>query len=333
MMNGRCPFCNSNAKADSNSADDTIFWDCPACGRFKLSANSVETFLTNPNVKDMVATYLFYNGIHKKGDGFLKSNRRYIWLDDENQEPDNSSFESVTIDQINAFYNTTFTEKISMILLDIASKTRYFSEYIEYSFEELLGLTFCKRWDDNEIRKDDSLIKQSHFILNYLEGNEWIKYNFQNPQINCKIQMMSSGWARVEKVEQDDSHKKNVFIAMSFDSSMDETRETLKKAIFSNGYNPRIMNEIEHNRQIVPEMLYEIRQARFIIAELTGHNNGAYFEAGYALGLGKEVILVCQEDSFKEHGHFDVKQINTVMWKDQDDLYKRLDARIKATIS
>lgn len=79
-------------------------------------------------------------------------------------------------------------------------------------------------------------------------------------------------------------------------------------------------------------MLYEIRESRFIVAELTGHNNGAYFEAGYALGYGKEVIQVCNKNKFDEDGHFDVKQINTVMWENQDDLYNRLDARIKATI-
>ena len=149
----------------------------------------------------------------------------------------------------------------------------------------------------------------------------------------CKIKILSSGWAKIENIEQNDNEKKNVFIAMSFDSSMNGVRETIKKAIISNGYNPRIMDEIEHNHQIVPEMLYEIRQAKFVIAELTGHNNGAYFEAGYALGVGKEVIQICRKDTFGIDGHFDVKQVNTILWEDYDDLFKRLDARIKTTMS
>lgn len=120
---------------------------------------------------------------------------------------------------------------------------------------------------------------------------------------------------------------------MSFDDSMNEVRETIKNVIISNGYNPRIMDEVEHNHQIVPEMLYEIRQSKFVIAELTNHNNGAYFEAGYALGVGKDVIQVCRKDTFGTDGHFDVKQVNTILWEDQENLYKRLDARIKATIS
>ena len=92
------------------------------------------------------------------------------------------------------------------------------------------------------------------------------------------------------------------------------------------------MDEIEHNHQIVPEMLYEIRQARFVIAELTGHNNGAYYEAGYALGLGKDVIHVCKSEQFGTDGHFDVKQVNTVLWDNETELAEKLAKRIKATI-
>ena len=110
-------------------------------------------------------------------------------------------------------------------------------------------------------------------------------------------------------------------------------REAIKNALIKCGYIPRIMDEIEHNHQIVPEMLYEIREARFVVAELTGHNNGAYFEAGYALGNGKDVIQVCQKSKFGEDGHFDVKQVNTILWDTPEELTTRLIARIKATIA
>ena len=111
-----------------------------------------------------------------------------------------------------------------------------------------------------------------------------------------------------------------------------KAREAIKEAVTSCGFVPRIMDEIHHNHQIVPEMLYEIRESRFVIAELTEHNNGAYFEAGYALGKEKEVIQICKEDAFAQDGHFDVKQINTILWHDTDDLKEKLKARIRATL-
>jgi len=64
---------------------------------------------------------------------------------------------------------------------------------------------------------------------------------------------------------------------------------------------------------------------------LTGHRNGVYYEAGYAHGLEKEVILTCREGDFDDQ-HFDVAQIATIRWKDDDDLYKKLVKRIEATV-
>jgi nucleoside 2-deoxyribosyltransferase len=34
---------------------------------------------------------------------------------------------------------------------------------------------------------------------------------------------------------------------------------------------------------------------------LTNSNNRAYFEAGFAEGLGKPVIYICEEETYKEH--------------------------------
>lgn len=332
--NKNCPFCNSPANSEADYDRGTVLWECPTCGRFKLSTHSGVNDFLKPNFKDMVATYLFYNGVHQKTDELLASKRKYIWLDNEpHKSDDNDYFEDVTKDQVKAFYNVNFTQKISMILLDIAKKTRFFDDLVIYSFNQLISLMFGKRWDNNKIYNEGYLINQVLFIMSYLRDNNFILHDFQNTALPCGLKLLTSGWARVEIAEQDNSEKKNVFVAMSFDKKMNQVRETIKNVIISNGYNPRIMDELEHNHQIVPEMLYEIRQAKFVIAELTNHNNGAYFEAGYALGLGKDIIQVCRKNTFREDGHFDVKQVNTILWENQDDLYKRLDARIKATIS
>lgn len=338
--NKNCPFCNSPANSEADYDKSTVLWECPTCGRFKLSAHSGVNDFLKLNFKDMVATYLFYNGVHQKTDELFASKRQYIWLDNEpHKSDDNDYFEDVTMDQIKAFYNVNFTQKISMILLNIANKTRFFDDWVRYSFNQILSMTFGKRWDNNDNNKiyhvyhKDILTNQIIFIFGYLKNNHFIEYTYNNQTEIFSLKMKSSGWTRIETVEQNDNEKKNVFIAMSFDDSMNEVRETIKNVIISNGYNPRIMDEVEHNHQIVPEMLYEIRQSKFVIAELTGHNNGAYFEAGYALGVGKDVIQVCRKDTFGADGHFDVKQVNTILWEDQENLYKRLDARIKATIS
>ena len=64
--NKNCPFCNSPANFEANYDNGTVLWECPTCGRFKLSAHSGENDFLKSNFKDMVATYLFYNGVHPK---------------------------------------------------------------------------------------------------------------------------------------------------------------------------------------------------------------------------------------------------------------------------
>ena len=62
------------------------------------------------------------------------------------------------------------------------------------------------------------------------------------------------------------------------------------------------------------------------------NNNGAYYEAGYAAGLGKEVIHICNDIKFREEGHFDIKQKSAVLWKTEDEIAELLFKRIEATI-
>ena len=60
----------------------------------------------------------------------------------------------------------------------------------------------------------------------------------------------------------------------------------------------------------------EIRAARFVVAELSHHNNGAYWEAGFAKGLGKPVIYMYNKTIGKsDRPHFDVGSDYYVAWE------------------
>lgn len=123
--------------------------------------------------------------------------------------------------------------------------------------------------------------------------------------------------------------KENVFIAMWFDEKMNIARKKIEKAVVECGYRPVFIDVKEHNGQIVPEIFKEINDSEFVIADLTGQRGGVYYEAGYAMAKDKQVILCCKND---ESTHFDVAQINTIYWNDEEDLSNRLIDRIKSTI-
>ena len=55
-------------------------------------------------------------------------------------------------------------------------------------------------------------------------------------------------------------------------------REAIKLGIRDAGYNPILIDEVEHNELITPELLSHIRNSRFVVVDLTHQNNGAYFE-------------------------------------------------------
>ena len=77
------------------------------------------------------------------------------------------------------------------------------------------------------------------------------------------------------------------FVAMSFDPSLTKAYEAgLRLGIKDAGADPIRVDEIAHNGKICDRIVVEIRQAQFVVADVTLQRQGVYFEAGYAMGLG-----------------------------------------------
>lgn len=127
----------------------------------------------------------------------------------------------------------------------------------------------------------------------------------------------------------DNKNLKNVLVAMKFGTETLKLREAIKKGITDAGYNPILIDEVEHNNLITPELFKYIRNSKFVVADLSHQNNGAYFEEGYAMGLGKPVIQLCKKGV---ELHFDIAQKNTIIWDTESDIPLKLKKRIMATI-
>ena len=110
-----------------------------------------------------------------------------------------------------------------------------------------------------------------------------------------------------------------------------DLRNTLRMCCENLGWEVKIVDEEEHNNGIMDKVIALMNRASFTIAELTHQKSGVYYEAGYAKGRGLPVIHIVREDDFNEC-HFDVKHLNLVVWKDFEDLKKKLTSRIEATI-
>ena len=127
-----------------------------------------------------------------------------------------------------------------------------------------------------------------------------------------------------------------VFIAMWFDASMDESyRNGVAPAVRDAGYNPLRIDQKEHINKIDDEIIAEIRRSKFLISDFTqgsdGARGGVYYEAGFAHGLGLPVIFTCRGDSL-DNLHFDTNHYNHIVWTNSADLREKLTQRILAVM-
>ncbi len=150
-------------------------------------------------------------------------------------------------------------------------------------------------------------------------------------RVGTTFSLSAKGWIELERIAKSSGKSSNVFVAMWFDPSRKTFFEAMNTAIRIAGYTPIRIDLVEHVNRIDDEIIAQIRQSRFLVADLTGQRNGVYFEAGLMLGLGRPVIWVCQKKEL-DQVHFDTRQYNTIDYTGENDLRTRLHFRIEAIL-
>ena len=312
-----CLLCGTN-KSFRLLSENISFYDCEKCGCYGIPHWYMD-YLKDPHSYieidfdiHKLRCYLFYHNdeipakiISPLGKQFKEEN-----------------LEKITSSTLETWYPKSFKEKVDYILLKLAKLSKFEGDYVDTTkFVDVLF--FCKAIKDGleEIRDFN---EQIEFMKSYFTSEGLFNC------IGYKFQLLPKAWNRVYTLQDNLVGNLNVFVAMKFGKETEELRDKIKEGL--EGFNVRIMDEIEHNHQIVPEMLYEIRNSKFVIVELSHHNNGAYYEAGYALGVGKEVIHICKKTKKRSKLHFDVAQVNTIFYDTIDEIPKKLKDRIKVTI-
>lgn len=139
----------------------------------------------------------------------------------------------------------------------------------------------------------------------------------------CTINLTLDGWEQYEAEKRGNFGGNYGFMAMQFDDCnldpfvRDVVKPTVKDAL---GYELVDMRDVARAGVIDNIMRAQIRDAAFVIVDLTHDNPGAYWEAGYAEGLGKPVIYICEEEKFEaKRTHFDTNHCTTVPWSQKDN--------------
>jgi len=148
------------------------------------------------------------------------------------------------------------------------------------------------------------------------------------------------GWKRFEEMKRSVSETRKAFMAMKFNDPEIEGffDLCLKPAVEKTGFRLVHIGRNPKEGSIDERIIAEIRTSRFVVADLTHGNQGAYWEAGVAKGLGKPVFYTCLKDFFDKKGdytetggvHFDTRQQYIIVW--EKDKFDEATKNIKATI-
>ncbi|HTV04583.1 MAG TPA: nucleoside 2-deoxyribosyltransferase [Acidobacteriaceae bacterium] len=232
---------------------------------------------------------------------------------------DNSFFPVYTDEDLSKIIESrdpSVREKIQLLLGYLGSLTDFPGQQIRFDSTHDYSVLSAK--NDEE----------ALFYLHALEDEHLIAVDWLvDADTPCTI--TTTGWQELERIEQSGAESLNAFVAMWFDPSQTDAKVAIQSAIRDSGYKPIRIDEVEHANRIDDEIIAQIRQSKFLVADFTGQRNGVYFEAGFMLGLGRPVIWLCDESDFANI-HFDTRQYNVIVYGDHETLRSKLQFRIEA---
>ncbi len=138
-----------------------------------------------------------------------------------------------------------------------------------------------------------------------------------------EIDLSLDEWDQYEAKKRGGFDENYGFLAMEFDDhDLDLfVKKVVKPAVKKNIGCDLVDMRDRRKAGILDEIMRRrIRDAKFVIVDLTHDNSGAYWEAGYAEGLDKPVIYICEKEKFeRDRTHFNTNHCATVLWSRDDD--------------
>ncbi|UFH96734.1 nucleoside 2-deoxyribosyltransferase [Bacillus toyonensis] len=317
-MGEKCPICSNDIATAPQFVGGARaeLYKCGYCGDFALS-DLVRMSLSGENRENKSKLSAVLRKRRIRGMG-----RILILLQRPGQELSDFPFPIYLLDDLLGEYPENISDRLNESLINLGKLTKFPGNKVTIVGKDM-PIFFVQ----------SNNLEEMGYIIKQLEQDELIEVQ-KSTDSPAYITVTVKGWNRIAELEKGrEVDTKQAFVAMAFSPEMDGPyKNAITKAIIEAGYQPIRIDEVEHNNDITDEIIVKIRQSKFVIADFTGHRGGVYFEAGYALGLGKTVIWTCRDDEFKNI-HFDTRQFSHIKWSTEDELYRKLLNRIKATIN
>ncbi|UCG59980.1 MAG: hypothetical protein JSU70_10755 [Phycisphaerales bacterium] len=211
-------------------------------------------------------------------------------------------------------------EKTDAMLAYVAEKSSYPGAAVTIDRARDWPLYYCRNAEELTFFLKHAHERELLDLQTFVSSDPW------------EARLSVGGWDRLEQRMKQNPESRQAFVAMWFD---EETKDAYSQGIaqleMDTGFSIMRIDMSQFNDKICDRILSEIRRSRFVMADVTGHRQGVYFEAGFAMGLGLPVIWTCRKDDI-ERCHFDTRQYNHITWETPAELREKLRDRIEATI-
>ena len=302
MADIKCPICLTDAELN-NSKDFGRKKDyiCKVCGPYEITGTA-EINLEN-------------NSDNYRLSGWIREHQEF------KREP--PKITTYLLDNVlKNLPDYKVSEKQILFLRAIERRTDYPGAVVKM-YKEDYPLAWTKNYEELK------------FILNSLRDRGFIYIYTEENRLNkglIETKILSRGWDYLDEHSSQPAFTDRAFVAMSFDKKLDTVWENgIKPAVEKAGYKPHRVDKEPHIDRIDAKIIADIKDSKFVIADVTQQKQGVYFEAGFALGLKIPVIWCARKDEEKEL-HFDTKQYNHIFWESPEDLQEQLYNVICAVI-
>jgi hypothetical protein len=182
-----------------------------------------------------------------------------------------------------------------------------------------------------------TITKSANSGLGWLLEQNPTKHLIEKRADGPLLRLTMEGWLQYSALKRGRVESRRVLMAMQFnDPELNLAVENaFRPAVELTGFELRLITDRQPAGLIDDQLRVALRTSRFVIADLTHGNPGAYWESGFAEGLGRPVIYTCRETEWRnQKPHFDTNHLVTVIWSADKlgEAASKLTATIRATL-
>lgn len=299
-----CPICKlQNQLVRVWDYGERLTLECPRCGKFTITGTAARMASAQQLGPKLSA-----------------------WIRDRTEA-------AVTVPEINSntlknvepgLPNYNVSEKQLILLRSIARKTAYPGEAIKIDLHFDYPLAWASGPDEFRYLLRSAIQRG---LVTRTDGSPLLA-----DATDYHFEIAPSGWDFLDKNARPSVISDQAFVAMAFAEELTPAWETgIRPALSRARFRPYRTDAEPHIDRIDAKIITEIKNSRFMIADVTMQRPGVYFEAGYAIGLGLPVFWCVRSDDLA-NVHFDTRQYNHIVWQTEKDLEDQLYLFVTAIV-